>query len=136
MHNLNYDIIWHILSVLMPERITLRGKFCYELVLWLKQQAAWLRARWPGFDPGCWRGGEFSSLLHDQTGPEVHSASYKMSTGGFPWGVKAVRRRTSHPTSSKCEYVDPCIHIPHRPSRPVMGYLYLSWIADAQSMSI
>ena len=28
--------------------------------------------------------GDFSSLLHVQTGPGVHSISYKMSTGGFP----------------------------------------------------
>ena len=32
------------------------------------------------------RGEDFSSLLRVQTGPEVHSASYKMSTGGFPRG--------------------------------------------------
>ena len=38
------------------------------------------------FDPGCWRGGDFSSLLCVQTGPGVHSASYKMSTGEFPQG--------------------------------------------------
>ena len=40
----------------------------------------------PGFDPGYRRGGDFSSLVRVQTGPEVHSASYKMSTGGFPQG--------------------------------------------------
>ena len=44
----------------------------------------WARAGRPQFDPGCRRGGDFSSLLHVQTGPEVHSASYKMITGGFP----------------------------------------------------
>ena len=45
-------------------------------------------------------GGDFSSLLRVQTGPGVHSTSYKMSTGEFPRGVKAAERRTSHPTSS------------------------------------
>ena len=70
-----------------------------EWARWLKRQGAELRAGRPGFDPGCRRGGYFSSLLRIQTGPEVHSASYKMSTEGFP-GVKAAERRTSHPTSS------------------------------------
>ena len=37
----------------------------------------------PGSIPGV---GRFSSLVRVQTGPEVHSASYKMSTGGFPRG--------------------------------------------------
>ena len=62
----------------------------------------------------CRRGGDFSSFFRDHTGLEVHSASYKMSTGCFT-GVKTAERRTSHPTSSQyhgCEYVDPCIHIP------------------------
>ena len=49
---------------------------------WLKRQGAWLRAG----RPGCRRGGDFSSLLRVQTGPGVHSASYKMSTGDFPGG--------------------------------------------------
>ena len=40
----------------------------------------------PGFDPGCLRGGDSSSLLRVQTGPGVHSASYKMNTGDFPRG--------------------------------------------------
>ena len=31
-------------------------------------------------------GGYFSSLLSFQTGPGVHSASYKISTGGCPEG--------------------------------------------------
>ena len=54
---------------------------------WLKRQGAWLWVGWPGFDPGCRRGGDFSSsLLHVQTGPGVHSTSYKMSTGDFPGG--------------------------------------------------
>ena len=46
---------------------------------------------------------------------------HKMSTGGFPWGVKAAECRTSHPTSSYCRgcvYEAPYIHIPHG---PVMG---------------
>ena len=30
------------------------------------------------FDPGCRRNGDFSSLLRVQTGPRVHSDSYKM----------------------------------------------------------
>ena len=47
-----------------------------------KRQGAGLRAGRPGFDPGCRRGGDFSSLFRVQTGPEVHSDSYKMSTGG------------------------------------------------------
>ena len=50
---------------------------------WLKRQGAWLRAGRPGFDPGCRRSGDFSSLLLVQTGPGVHSTSYKMSTGEF-----------------------------------------------------
>ena len=39
-----------------------------------------------GSIPGVGGGGNFSSLFLVQTGPEVHSASYKMSTGGFPRG--------------------------------------------------
>ena len=48
--------------------------------------SAELRAGRPGFDPGCRRGEDFSSLLRVQTGPGVHSTFYKMSTGGFPGG--------------------------------------------------
>ena len=51
---------------------------------WLKRQGPWQRAGRPGFDPGCRRGGDFSSLLRVQTDPGVHSHSYKMSTEGFP----------------------------------------------------
>ena len=52
----------------------------------LKRQGTELRAGRPGFDPECRRGGDFSSVLRAQTGPEVHSGSYKMNTGGFPRG--------------------------------------------------
>ena len=38
----------------------------------------------PGSIPGVGGGWDFSSLLRVQTGPGVHSASYKMSTVGFP----------------------------------------------------
>ena len=38
----------------------------------------------PGSIPGVGGGGDFSSLLRVHTGPEIHSASYNMSTGGFP----------------------------------------------------
>ena len=48
----------------------------------------------PGSIPGV-GGAEFSSLLRVQTGPGVHSTSYKMSTGAF-LGVKTAERRTSH----------------------------------------
>ena len=51
-----------------------------------QRQGAGLRAGRPGFDPGCRRGVDFSWLLRVQTGPEVHLASHKMSTGGFPRG--------------------------------------------------
>ena len=40
-----------------------------------KRQGACLRAGpagRPGFDPGCRRGGDFSTLLHIQIGPGVH----------------------------------------------------------------
>ena len=40
----------------------------------------------PGSIPDVGGGGDFSSLLHVQTDPGVHSTSYKMSTGEFPWG--------------------------------------------------
>ena len=40
----------------------------------------------PGSIPGVGGGADFSSLLRVQTGPEIHAASYKMSTGGFPLG--------------------------------------------------
>ena len=66
---------------------------------------------------------DFSSFLCVQTGPGVHSASFKMGTGGSSPGIKAAERRTSHPTSSSCRgyvYVNPRIHIPSGPSRPVM----------------
>ena len=39
----------------------------------------------PGSIPGV-GGGDFSSHLRVQTGPGVHSTSYKMSTGEFPRG--------------------------------------------------
>ena len=61
-----------------------------------------LRAGWPGLDPGFGGGEDYSSLLRVQTGPGVHSASYKMSIGGGGLSprVKAAEHRTSHPTSS------------------------------------
>ena len=37
----------------------------------------------PEFNPGCRGGGDFSSLLRDQTGPGIHSAAYKINTEGF-----------------------------------------------------
>ena len=40
----------------------------------------------PRFDPQVWGVGDFSLLLRVQTGPGIHLASYKMSTGGFPQG--------------------------------------------------
>ena len=40
----------------------------------------------PGSIPGVGGGGDFSSLFRVQTGPGVHSTSYKMSTGEFPRG--------------------------------------------------
>ena len=46
-------------------------------VMWHKRQGAWLRAR-SQVSEG-WR---FSSFLHTQTPPGVHSAYYKMSTRG------------------------------------------------------
>ena len=55
---------------------------------WLKWQGAWLRAGRPGFKPVCRRDGDFSSLLRVQTGPGVHSTSYKRVPGNFP-GLKA-----------------------------------------------
>ena len=53
---------------------------------WLKRQGAEIRTGRPGFDPGCRRGGDFSSLLRVQTGPGVHSASYKNEYRGLPGG--------------------------------------------------
>ena len=50
------------------------------------------------FNPGRQMGGEFPSLVRIQTGPGVHSASYKMSTRAF-LGVKTTESRASHPTS-------------------------------------
>ena len=64
------------------------------IVTHLPGQGAWLWAGWPRFNPGCrglrggdgvGRGGDFSSL-HVQIGSGIQSASYKMNTGGFPWG--------------------------------------------------
>ena len=54
-------------------------------------QDAWLRAG----HPGCRTGGDFSLLLRAQTGPGIHSASYKMSTGCFPVGKDARKRYVS-----------------------------------------
>ena len=53
---------------------------------WLKRQGLGYGLDGPGSIPGVGGGGDFSSLLRVQTGPEVHSASYKMTTGGFHWG--------------------------------------------------
>ena len=50
----------------------------------LKQESTWLRAGRQGFDPGCRRRGDFSSLLCIQTGPGVHLTFYKISTVAFP----------------------------------------------------
>ena len=60
-----------------------------RIPVWARQrklQGAWLLVGLPGFDSGCRRGEDFSLLLRVQTGPGVRSASYKMSTEGFPWG--------------------------------------------------
>ena len=46
----------------------------------------WLCAGQPGFDPGCQRGGDFSSLLRVQTNPGPTQPPIKMSIGGFPQG--------------------------------------------------
>ena len=81
-------------EILSGETELALGTIRVKWARWLKRQGAELRVRRPGFDPGCRRGGDFSSLLRVQTGPGVHSASYKMSTGVFP-GVKAAERRTS-----------------------------------------
>ena len=64
----------------------------------------------------------FFTLLHVQICLGVHPASCKMNTGVSP-RVKLEKHRAIHSTSSKCHgcKVDPCIHIPHRPSCPVMG---------------
>ena len=42
----------------------------------------------PGSIPSAGGGGDFSSLLHVQTGSVVHSTSYKISTGEFPRGYR------------------------------------------------
>ena len=56
----------------------------------LLQKAALLDWSAPGLsdrtNPRCWTSGDFSSPLRVQTGPGVHSASYKMSTGSFSKG--------------------------------------------------
>ena len=54
----------------------------------------------PGSIPGVGGGGDFSSHLPVQTGPGVHSTSYKNEYQGISLGVKAAELRTSHPTSS------------------------------------
>ena len=46
----------------------------------VKRQGALPPAGRPGFDPWCRKFGDFHSLLCVQSGPGVHSASYKMST--------------------------------------------------------
>ena len=51
---------------------------------------------WPGFDPGCWRGGDFYSLLRVQPGPGVYSTFYKMSTGTLPWDKGSRAYSPSH----------------------------------------
>ena len=65
-------------------------------------------------------GWRFPSLLRVQTAPGVHSAYYKMNTGGqrwlsiglatlpFPSAVAVIHR-----------YVHPCMHIPHGLSWPI-----------------
>ena len=68
---------------------SLENELCRAQILWAmqhKRQGAWLRAEWPGFEPGFRRGGDFSSHLRVQTGRGVHSASYKISTGGLLGG--------------------------------------------------
>ena len=66
--------------------------------------------------PEGWR---FSSLLRVQTGPGVHSASYKMSTGAFPRGVNVAEHRTTLVPSWQCLCVPLHPH-PRGPSWPVM----------------
>ena len=82
------------------------------------QAAKCLATGWTARVSKEWR---FFSLLRAQTGPGVHSVSYKMSDWGPSPGVtvKAVELRTSHSSA-----VDPCIHIPRGPSWTVMRYFY------------
>ena len=69
--------------------MAIRDKFYYalELVLDGPGGASGKALRYgldgPGSIPGVGGGGDFSSLLRVQTGPGVHSTSYKMSTGEF-----------------------------------------------------
>ena len=103
-NNCNRDNGLHISKAWGPAisvlwQLRARGQYSTS-ARWLKRQDAWLWAGRPGFDPGCRRGGDFTSLLHVQTGPGVHSTSYKMSPGEFLRGVKVAERRTSHPISS------------------------------------
>ena len=63
----------------------------------IAQVARRLATGWTArFDPGCRTGGDFS-FLHVQTGPGVHSASYKMSTRRISPEVKATEHRTIPP---------------------------------------
>ena len=84
----------------------------YQWLRWLKRQGACLQAG----RPGCRRGGDLSLLLRDQTGPGVHSTSYKMSTGEFPRGLRrpSVGLATLH-------YLGPLHPHPRGPSWSVMG---------------
>ena len=84
---------------------------CIQLMVFLGSHVAqaarrWLRARRPGFDPRCRRGGDFlhsfvSRLLLESTQPTIKWVPK----------IKAAERRTIHPTFSYCHgclYIGKC----------------------------
>ena len=59
-------------------------------------QDTWLWGGQPGFDPRCQGCEYFSSLLHVQTGPGVHSTSYRqLKLSDMPYEVDDSRLKTN-----------------------------------------
>ena len=89
----NYIVITKPFLVLFETVFYIFNKVIYIVHLY-RNNYVW--AGRPGFDPGCRRSADFSSLLRVHIGPGVHSASYKMSTGAFP-GNKGGRAQDQPP---------------------------------------
>ena len=80
---MNFHFFLPFLKMTLTIYFSARSLVQFNMHEEFKQQGAWLRTGGLGFDRGVGVV-KFFSFLRVQTGPGVHSASYEMSTGGFP----------------------------------------------------